>query len=476
MKILCQLPHQDRDDTTSFLALLERMAQSELKVTDNAEWHVSRAPGRMDVMGGIADYSGSLVLQAPISEACHAAITIQAAAPQEGRLRIVSHTDGGRSSSFATLLSDLFPRNQRKGISYEAAQSYFKNDSEPWAAYVAGCLLVLSKEEPEVFLFSREVDINIVISSDVPEGKGVSSSASIEVSTMMALCSAYGLVLDGCRLATLCQMVENRVVGAACGIMDQMASALGEEGKLLALLCQPATVQETLSIPSDIAFFGIDSGIRHSVGGSDYGSVRVGAFIGLKLVSEEASKQIPYLVKIAPSEWAAKYEPSLPVEISGTDFLDRHEHLDSVTSVDRSKTYSVRVPATHPVQENFRVQTFQELLKEGGRASKDRLEVLGELMYQSHESYNRCKLGSTGTDRLVEMAREAAGRGEPVYGAKITGGGSGGTVCFLVSGDRGREVVEEIAQRYGEEMALKPKIFAGSSPGAVAFGSFRVQI
>lgn len=427
-------------------------------------------------MGGIADYSGSLVLQMPIAEACHAAITTQAASMGKGRLRIISHSpdDGGRSSSFMALMSDLFPTGNATGISYETAHQYFKGNAEPWAAYIGGCLLVLAKEERVVLFPSEEVDISILISSDVPEGKGVSSSASIEVATMTALCSAYGVVLDGCRLATLCQMVENRVVGAACGLMDQMASALGEEGKLLCLLCQPAIVQDTLSIPTDVTFYGIDSGIRHSVGGSDYASVRVGAFIGLMLASDV--KPVPYLVHISPSEWAAIYEQSLPLEISGNTFLESHVHLDQVTRVDQSRTYQVRAAASHPVHENFRVQTFKHLLG-GPGPSEDRLKVLGELMYQSHESYNKVQLGSKGTDRLVEMAREAALSGQPIFGAKITGGGSGGTVCLLASSDeRGRKAVEGIAQRYGDEVSIKPKIFSGSSPGAVSFGTFQLQL
>ena len=73
-------------------------------------------------------------------------------------------------------------------------------------------------------------------------GKGVSSSAAVEVATMQALNAAFGIGLEGSEIARLCQMVENNVVGAPCGIMDQMASALGRENELLAISCQPARV------------------------------------------------------------------------------------------------------------------------------------------------------------------------------------------------------------------------------------------
>ncbi|CAL5444787.1 unnamed protein product [Camellia sinensis] len=90
----------------------------------------------------------------------------------------------------------------------------------------------------------------------------------------------------------LCQKVENHVVGAPCGVMDQMTSACGEANKLLAMICQPAEVIGLVAIPSHIRFWGIDSGIRHSIGGADYGSVRVGAFIGRKMIKSIASAML----------------------------------------------------------------------------------------------------------------------------------------------------------------------------------------
>ena len=97
---------------------------------------------------------------------------------------------------------------------------------------------------------------------------------------MMAALGALGAKLEPPeRVALLCQRAENFVVGAPCGVMDQMASALGDDGRLLKLLCQPARVQSPVPIPSHLRFWGIDSGVRHSVGGSDYGTVRAATFM-----------------------------------------------------------------------------------------------------------------------------------------------------------------------------------------------------
>lgn len=94
-------------------------------------------------------------------------------------------------------------------------------------------------------------------------------------------------------------------------------------------------------------------------------------------------------------------------------------------------------------------------------------------MYQSHASYSACGLGSDGTDQLVELVRQA-GPARGLYGAKITGGGSGGTVAVL--GRRGAdEAVNAVAEHYEAQTGRKPFVFAGSSPGAIAFGHLKLK-
>ena len=101
-----------------------------------------------------------------------------------------------------------------------------------------------------------------------------------------------------------------------------------------------------------------------------------------------------------------------------------------------------------------------------------RSELLGELMYQSHASYSACGLGVAGTDRLVELVREA-GPAQGLFGARITGGGSGGTVAVLSQRSAGAAVAS-VADRFARETSHRPYIFAGSSPGSAAFGHLRL--
>lgn len=485
---------------------------------------VTRAPGRLDVMGGIADYSGSLVLQMPIREACH--VAVQRNHPSKHRLwkhalarqnakgqgpmpvlQIVSYGSelSNRGPTFDMDLSDFMEGEQP--ISYEKANKYFAQDpSQKWAAYVAGTILVLMKELGVRF----EDSISMLVSSAVPEGKGVSSSAAVEVASMSAIAAAHGLSISPRELALLCQKVENHIVGAPCGVMDQMTSACGEANKLLAMVCQPAEIIGLVTIPSHIRFWGIDSGIRHSVGGADYGSVRIGAFMGRKIIKAtastrlsqsmstangaspdevdndglellEAEASLDYLCNLSPHRYEALYANLLPQSMLGEVFLEKYvDHGDTVTVIDKKRTYSVTAAAKHPVYENFRVKAFKALLTSA--SSNEQLTALGELLYQCHYSYSACGLGSDGTDRLVQLVQEMQhGKASRVddgtlYGAKITGGGSGGTVCVVGRNClRSSQHILEIQQRYKKATGYLPFIFEGSSPGVGKFGYLKIR-
>ena len=426
-----------------------------------AELTITRAPGRLDVMGGIADYSGSLVLELPIAEA-----TLVALQKDEARrISIVSLVDNEtRALNFVMPLADL--ECDGAPIAYDEARAYFASDkSHAWAAYVAGVFLVLTRERGVRFTNGAR----LLISSRVPEGKGVSSSAAFEVATMSAVAAAFDLEIGPREIALLCQRLENLVVGAPCGVMDQMTSACGEAHQLLSLVCQPAELLGSIKLPDDLAVWGLDSGTRHSIGGGDYGSVRAGAFMGYRIIGEPRG----YLANIEPHEFEEKFAQHLPDAMLGSEFLARYGGTnDPVTTVEPTRTYAIRAPAMHPIYENFRVKQFAELLQR--RPSLDEKITLGKLMYESHASYSACGLGSPATDLLVELVR-SIGVGHGLYGAKITGGGSGGTVAVL--GDHDAEsAVKKVADRYAALMDYEPYIFSGSSPGSAAFGHLVARV
>jgi L-arabinokinase len=247
-------------------------------------------------------------------------------------------------------------------VSYDEARRFFAHSAFPWAAYLGGVVLVLARERG----LPLTSGARIAIVSQVPEGKGVSSSAAVETATMSALAAACGIPIEPRDLALLCQTAENRVAGAPCGVMDQMTCVCGDDHALLALLCQPAELHPVVPVPDDLELWGLDSGERHAVGGSDYGAVRTGAFMGLRILSEHMPVPGGYLANIEPAEFE-KVARHLPEDMSGDEFLARYGATDdTVTAVERGTRYQVRAPAAHPVHERRRAETFRLLLHESG--------------------------------------------------------------------------------------------------------------
>jgi galactokinase len=470
----------DLADVGKFIDLInEPPAGLDTFFDESKDIFVTRAPGRLDVMGGIADYSGSLVLEMPIAEATFAAIQKSG----DRMVKIVSsHVSSSKHSTFEMKLGDL----QRKGKprDYAEVRDFFERIRHfHWASYAVGVFFVLKQELGVDF----QTGARILISSRVPVGKGVSSSAALEVAVMQAVCTAYDIAIEPRELAMLCQKVENSIVGAACGVMDQITAHCGVENSLVSLLCQPAEIDNAVKIPDGLELWGIDSGVRHAVAGSDYTSVRVGAFMGYRVIAEYAGLDIEqvayglveiddgrwrgYLANVSPAEYENEFASKVPVSISGEEFLASYGGTtDTVTKIDPAKIYAVKAPAEHAIYESARVQRFAKLLKNA--ADETNVDQLGELMFESHNSYAACGLTEPRTDRIVELVREY--RGEGLFGARITGGGSGGTLAILAR--RGScEVIMQLAERFGKEARQKPYVFHGSSPGCATFGHLRIS-
>jgi L-arabinokinase len=413
---------------------------------------VARAPGRLDVMGGIADYSGSLVAQFPIAQA--AIVAAQRDETSDGAVRVRSANASNEGLAPEVWLPpDAFvnPTALLKRLREGPPEAH-------WAGYVAGCLALLRAEG----LVPRGAAARFFVHSTVPPCAGVASSAALEVAAMRALCAAFGLEMDGLTLARLCQRVENDVVDAPCGIMDQVTSALGEENRLLVLLCQPYQVQGHVALPPGWSVLGIDSAVKHHVNGSPYTRARVAAFMGYKMLADRAGSGFGgYLCNVSPDEYRGLYPDRLPETMSGAVFLGAHGGIfDSVTTVDPAREYAVRACAEHAIFEHVRVTRFLDDLRDGSAGA---LRDAGEQMLAAHVSYSACGLGAPETDLLVDLARADSGS---VLGARITGGGSGGTVAVLVRAESAARVAERMAATYAERTGNTPRMIRGTSPGA----------
>ena len=476
--------------------LLQRV-RAELSATFDPKrpLRLARAPGRLDVMGGIADYTGSLVCESTLDRA--AAVAVQRRDDRVACVFSFNLFDDHQPFMLTMALDDL------ARATADQLRAGFAEPGRRWAGYFLGTLFLLHKQG---YIDLRKPDspgLNIVVLSTIPLGAGVSSSAAVEVATMLAIVDELGVprapepaagAIDPMRFASLCQQVENRVVGAPCGIMDQVTCTLGEVGSLLRLVCQPHSLQPPLILPRGVRVVGINSDVRHSVGGGKYGMTRCAAFMGHRILIEKmreiaraGNRELVgdplngYLANLDPWDYKRFLRGYLPEEMSGRDFIAQFGTThDRATTVDPERTYAVQPATDHHVLEAMRVRNFVSFIEEArlmdprDHRRKLTLDKAGHLMYASHVSYTRdARLGADECDLLVELVRAAEHEG--LYGAKITGGGSGGTVAVLANESaRADAAIGTIMAEYAKRTGRKPEAFLASSPGAWQCGTIVV--
>ncbi len=448
---------------------------------------VSRAPGRLDLMGGNDDYTGGLVFETTIREATYVAVQ-----PRRDE-KVVFYNPGvkpyGWQEKFEFGLSDLAEGDAAKPL--DQVRDWIDADRRrAWCAYIVGDLYFLVKHYPE----KVKHGLSLYLESDVPLGKGVSSSAALEVAPMKAMASMFGIEVAGVELASWTQWVEIALTGAACGIMDQLAVVMGDEDCFVPMRCQPCQPLPLVRLPANLRIWGIDSGVQHSVAGLEYECARAATFMGYRFLCDwerlqprlDETGSLPrwiepkwngYLANLSPSEFRSKYEHRLPEMISGAEFQRLGgTHLDPFTTVRSAVHYPVRGATRYASEENWRVSTFYALISQcGAAADEPTTSLLGELMYQSHVGYSECGLGSEATDKIVDLVHTERGHG--LLGAKVTGGGAGGTVAVLgfnttSAADAVRRVMDQFAIWSGKV----PYLFEGSSSGCDRFGVLRIRL
>jgi L-arabinokinase len=283
------------------------------------------APARLDVLGGIADYSGAIVLELPLANGVvaiaqrttDARLSVMTTGPMAPAVRPVS-------LPLAVLLD---------GSPHEAPErlcAALRQMAAAWAAYILGPVAMLVSEDVLPASLIHESGLRLGVWSDVPAGAGISSSAALEVATLRAVQGLYATdlgELTGMQLATLAQVAEQRVALAPCGIMDQATSTFGLHEHLLVLRCQPCEVLGQRPLPPGVRVLGIDSGVAHKVADGQYGRVRAAAFMGRRLIGELAEAdgcQEPaggYLCNLTTARFEEAYAPRLPATMTGEDFL-----------------------------------------------------------------------------------------------------------------------------------------------------------
>ncbi|MFI6294500.1 galactokinase [Nonomuraea sp. NPDC050790] len=278
-------------------------------------------------------------------------------------------------------------------------------DTQGWERYAAGVLAILG---------DRVRGADIAVDGDVPKGAGLSSSAALEVSVGSAVNEVYGLGLTPMEIALIGQKAENDFVGMPCGIMDQAASALSKEGHALFLDCRSLASR---NVPLDLAADGleiliIDTRVHHELADGEYAKRRAEC--------ESAARALGV--------------PAL------RDVTDLAAALDRLSGDERKRTM-------HVVTENHRVEALVGLLRAG------RPTEIGALLNASHLSL-RDQFEVTVPE--LDVAAEAALRGG-ARGARMTGGGFGGSVIALTATERVAEVQRSVGAAYAEKGWREPR-------------------
>jgi galactokinase len=261
----------------------------------------------------------------------------------------------------------------------------------------------------------------MAIVGDVPEGAGLSSSAAVEVATLTALNSLFGLGLAPFEVAKLGQRAEREFVGVSCGIMDQAISAVGRAGHAMLLDCRSL---ETTLVPlgSDLAVVVTDTAVTRGLVGSAYNDRRA-----------ECEGASAHFATVYPGVRALR-------DVNEAQF---RAHAHELTDV-------VAKRARHVVTENARVIYAGEAFRRGD------LPEVGRLMYASHESLrDDFEVTVPELDLLVDLSRSKTG----VFGARMTGAGFGGCIVALVKPDAVASYVEQVATQYRTETGLTPRVF-----------------
>ena len=349
---------------------------------------VCHAPGRVNLIGDHTDYNDGFVLPAAINYGT----TIAASVREDNLVKVYAHDCDQQTNEFSL-----------NEISFDQQMM--------WINYVKGTLLALMKKYPNI------KGADFVVTGNVPQGAGLSSSASFEIAILKTFAQLYQLDLDGTNAALIGQQAENDFVGCNCGIMDQLISAMGQKNHAMLLDCKDLSFEDA-PIPDDLTLFIVNSNVKRGLVDSEYNLRRqqceqVAKYFGVSALRDVTIEQLNSAKK--------QIEPVL---------FKRARHVITENS---------RALATLKALKNNDIATISIAMKESHASLRDDFEVTTKEM-----------------DGLVEIIDSVLGSNG---GVRMTGGGFGGCVVALVPADLVEQVKEVVNSRYEEEYFLKPSIY-----------------
>jgi galactokinase len=356
----------------------------------HADPAIFAAPGRVNLIGEHTDYAEGFVMPAAIDFATLAGITPRT----DGKIVIYSENFGNERVFEASALP--------------AAASHH------WSDYPLGVVSILAGQGHAIPGFS------LSLWGDIPLGSGLSSSASVEVATALAVLSLIGVSYPGPVLARLCQRAENEFVGASCGIMDQFISANGAKDHALLLDCRDLSFR-LAPIPANVALVIANTMVKHTIAGGEYTTRRAEVEAACAVI--------------------ASHRPEVRFLRDATvEDLEKWGHEMTPNSLKRAR---------HVITENLRTVAAADALIKGDLAE------LGRLMAQAHLSYSRdFEASCVEADAMVSLAQDLPG----LIGARLTGGGFGGCTINLVELSQAPAFAEALGDSYAAQIGIVPQI------------------
>ena len=356
---------------------------------------IIQAPGRVNLIGEHTDYNDGFVLPAAIQFQTSVAI-----APRKDN-RLVLY-----SANYRELVE--FNEEDLPGV----ARGH-------WSDYAIGVARKLRTAGTPL------PGSNLLILGEVPQGAGLSSSASLEVALCGAFLDVASAVMKGSDIARLCQAAENEFVGSRCGIMDQFVSVHGRKDHALLLDCR-TLVHEHQPLTEGIRLVICNTMVRHAHAGGEYNQRR-----------EQCDAAVRFFQERKPGVRALR-------DVAMEDFQKYQADLPEI----------IRKRARHVITENARVIRASDAL-----ARHDSL-LFGQLMWESHASLrDDFQVSCRELDFLVKFAEKASG----VYGARMTGGGFGGCTVNLVKAEAVDEFRDKIDDEYERATGKQPEIYVCSA-------------
>jgi galactokinase len=344
---------------------------------------IFHAPGRVNLIGEHTDYNEGFVLPAAINFGTDIAAKLRS----DKTINILAIDCEGETNSF----------NLDK-IEF--------SETKMWVNYIRGTLKVLRSAYPDIS------GADIVVSGNVPQGTGLSSSASFEVAILKTFASLNNIPLDGVSAALMGQKAENEFVGCNCGIMDQLISALGKAGHAMLLDCRSLTFEHAI-IPQNMSLVIVNSNVKRGLVDSEYNARREQC--------EAAAKHF--------------HKPAL-----------RDITLEELASEQANLSPVIYKRARHVISENTRTKQALEALNDND------MQKMSALMAQSHYSMkNEFEITTPELDFLVEIIDSVLGK---EGGVRMTGGGFGGCVIALTPDKLIEQVKKVIREKYHAKTGL----------------------